>query len=348
MRRRRGFTLIECAAAVLVGGTLLAVLQPVVDGARRGARAQTSADNLRFWGAASATYVSDYGGLLPAYSWKPGETHVIAGWLNLPEGAPFTLHPTNGGFALGYQETDLLRRHTGRAIGARKIRTLQNLFPNRRRTHLVMADHMGLSVTSPRAADPQDRFTLVAQRDPIRYEDHGPYPTSGEQQFDGNGPSDPVVQRWPYSSSYRVVPASYSQDQRVGSNTTIGPVSGTVNLFSAGNSPYGGRRAEEIAFASQKVWMFEWHDRHSSDAGLWYAYPQARAHKVMFDGSVNDRATGDAGEGFDPNDPANPEPFRHHYTPLSTDPAPVGDPDQAYAVSYRWTRGGLAGIDYTP
>ena len=52
--------------------------------------------------------------------------------------------------------------------------------------------------------------------------------------------------------------------------------------------------------------------------------------------------------GFNPNDPTHPEPFVHAYSPLSTDPPPVGDPNQRYAVSYRWTRGGLAGIDFTP
>lgn len=210
---------------------------------------------------------------------------------------------------------------------------------------------MGLSVTSPRAADPQDRFTLVAQRDPLRYEEVGPYPSSTtgqEQQFSGNGPDDPVVQRWAYSSSYRVVPASYSRDRAIPGRTTIGPVSETVNLFTLSSLPSSGRRTDDVAFPARKVFMFEWHDRHSADVGLWYAYPQAKPHKLMFDGSVNDLATGEAGEGFDPNDPDNPEPFRHRYTPLSTDPAPVGDPDTEYAVRYRWTRGGLAGIDYTP
>ncbi len=345
--RRRGFTLIECAAAVLVGGALLAVIQPVAGDARGGARMQTSADNLRFWGAATGTYINDYGGALPAYSWQPGETHVFAGWLGQEQGGPFTL-PNDSLDALGYQETDLLRRRTGRAVGARKIRTLQNIFPNRRRTHLVMADHMGLSVTSPRGVDPQDRFLLIAQRDPLRFEKVGPYPTGDEAQFSNPSPNDPVTQRWPFSSSYRVVPASYSQDQRIGNLTTLAPAAGTSNLFNVGNTPYGGRRASDVAFAPQKVWMFEWHDRHSSDQGLWYAYPQARPNKLMFDGSVNDFATGDASEGFSPNDPTDPEPFVHAYTPLSTEPAPVGDPSQLYAVSYRWTRGGLAGIDYTP
>lgn len=75
MRTDRGFTLLEGLAVALVGASLLAIMQPVVGDARRGARAQTSADNLRFWGVASETYINDYAGLLPAYSWRPGETH---------------------------------------------------------------------------------------------------------------------------------------------------------------------------------------------------------------------------------------------------------------------------------
>ena len=34
------------------------------------------------------------------------------------------------------------------------------------------------------------------------------------------------------------------------------------------------------------------------------------------------------------------------YTPLTTDPDPVGDPDRTLAVWYRFTRGGLRGVDY--
>ncbi len=348
--RRRGFTLIECAAAVLVGGALLAIFQPVMGDARRGARMQTSQDNLRFWGVASGTYTSDFGGLMPAYSWQPGETHNFAGFGGLKEGAPITLPSNQGGIsAVGFQETDLLRRLTGRAVGERKIRLYQApLFPNRRRTHLVLADHFGFGAANRRAADPQDRLLLTWQRDPIAFEDRGVYPTLKGTQFGGDGPTDPIVQRWPYSSSYRTIPASYSVDARIGSATTIGPVSNSSNFFTSGNLPIGNRFAIEVAFPAQKVFMFEWHDRHSSDQGLWYAYPEAKPNKLMFDGSVNDLATGGAGLGFNPNDPDNPESFFYRYEPLSTEPPPVGDPDAFYPVSFRFTRNGLAGIDYSP
>jgi type II secretory pathway pseudopilin PulG len=349
MSTRPGFTLFECISVVALLSVGVALLQPVAGEARRTARMQQSQDNLRFWGEATGSYINDYGGLLPTYTWQSGQVVNMVGW----NGQPVSVRtlPYDALVVLTIQETDLLRRRTGRAVGERKIRDyLVTIFPNRRRTHLVMADHMDLSVTSPRAADPQDRFQLVAQRDPLRFEDVGPYPqsTGGESPFQGGSPNNPIVQRWPYSSSYRVVPASYSQDQAVRGLATLGPHSSTSNLFHRGQLPYGGRRVDEVAFASQKVWMFEWHDRHSTDQGLWYAYPQARPNKLMFDGSVNDFATGDANEGFNPNDPANPEPFVYRYSPLTTEPAPVGDPDALYPVSFRWTRGGLAGIDYTP
>ncbi len=354
MTSRRGFTLIECAGAVLLGGVVLSIFQPVMGDARRGARMQTSQDNLRFWGVASGTYTSDFGGLMPAYSWRDGECYNVAGFGNVIEGGDVCMPPdssssnSNNRQAVTFQETDLLRRLTGRVVGDGRIRILASIFPQRRRTHLIMADHMGLGPVNERAVDPQDRLQLLWQRDPIAFEQSGDYPqpSCDEGLLVGQNSDDPIVQRWAYSSSYRVVPASFSHDG--GLSTTVGPTDSTSNLFTVGVLPLGNRNASEVAFPAQKVFMYEWHDRHSSDQGLWYAYPQAKPNKLMFDGSVNAFATGDAGVGADPNNLNDPEPATYRYCPLTTEPPPVGDPNALYPVSFRWTRYGLAGIDYTP
>ncbi|MEZ6241637.1 MAG: prepilin-type N-terminal cleavage/methylation domain-containing protein [Phycisphaerales bacterium] len=339
--RHRGFTLVEAMAVVVVLLALVAITAPVLGQPRRAARLQTSQDNLRFWGIAAGTYTMDYAGLMPAYSWRPGETYHVEG-----TGDVFI----NGTWqdAQNWQETNLLRRLTGRSTGPDKIRRSSNIYPHRRRTHLVMVDHMGLSPTDRRAADPQDRNQLVWQRDPLGFEEHGPWPeatTGFEDQFG----SFPVIQRWPYSSSYQVTIASFTLDRSgIAGLSTIGPVAYSCNVFLTGTAPLGNRHDIEVAFPSGKVFMFEWHDRHSASQDLWYAYPQARPNRLMFDGSVQDRPSSEGGEGFDPRDPNDPEPFLYRYTPLTTDPQEVGDPEALYPVGIRFTRDGLAGIDYTP
>ncbi len=56
---------------------------------------------------------------------------------------------------------------------------------------------------------------------------------------------------------------------------------------------------------------------------------------LMFDGSVNRRETDDSNPGFQPLNPGDPGPTM----------IKVGD-DEFYPGVYRWTRGGLRGIDF--
>lgn len=344
--RRQGFTLIECAAAVLVVGALVAVLQPAFEGTRRGARVQTSRDNLRFWGVASASYINDHGGLLPAYSWEDGAKYNVLGFgggvLTVPADSPTSNQREIS--AISWQETDILRRLTGRSTGVNRINVNSGFNALRRGSHLILVDYLGLSPTTARNADPSDHNLVRWQSDPLGFEENGPYPVTPGSTGE---PSRAYLQRWPYSSSYRYVPASYAQDARAGVATTVALAS-SGGLFNSGSMGLGGRRADEVAFPAQKVFVFEWHDRHSADQGLWYAYPDARPNKLRFDGSAHDRPTGDAGLGWDPNEPDNLEPDIIENSWLITDPPPVGNPHERYPVRYYFTRGGLAGIDYTP
>ncbi len=336
---RRGITLVEILALVAVACAVVAIAAPVLGQPARAARRATSQDNLRFWGVASGMYMGDFAARLPSYTWEAGQTYEVAGTGKISMAQDSV-------FAATWQETDLLRRLTGRTAGHFKIRWLRDVYPHRRRSHLVLVDYLGLDETDRHGIDPRDRNQLVWHHDPLAFEANGVYP---EPTVSGSTlePSLPVVQRWPFTSSYHVVPAAWSPDERVGSIGTVGPVDAS-NLFTGTNAVLGQRTAFEIALPAQKVFMFEWHDRHSASQDLWYAYPQARPNKLMFDGSVQDRPTGEAGEGFDPNEPGEPEAYRYPYTPLTTDPPAVGDPNAVYPVSFRFTRDGLAGFDYTP
>ena len=92
--------------------------------------------------------------------------------------------------------------------------------------------------------------------------------------------------------------------------------------------------------------MFEFHDRHTASSGLFYAYEEAKSSQLFFDASVRPLGTSESNPGFHPNMPESPNSFCLPYTPLTSDPDPVGDPDRELKVWYRFTRAGLRGVDY--
>ena len=67
----------------------------------------------------------------------------------------------------------------------------------------------------------------------------------------------------------------------------------------------------------------------------------------FFDGSASYRATSDANSSWMPRSPKAIMPTRINYDPRSWE-APRTDPNKSERLDgvYRWTRGGLKGIDF--
>ena len=103
----------------------------------------------------------------------------------------------------------------------------------------------------------------------------------------------------------------------------------------------------EVAHPSGKVFMYEEFDRFSDAKTPYYASdPRARINLAFFDGSVRRERVKDANSAQDKDHPE--WVWQQPYIPLDTFPLPQGGlGDQTLLdLRFRWTKRGLAGIDY--
>ena len=115
MRVRRGYTLIDLVAVVVVvavGGVMFAHATAPV---KRQAMGLASMRNLSLIGQMSAVYQNENAGFLPSYSWQPGGEYQIT----VEDGAAGTVPYTPATYlnAHQWQHIDLLRRLTRRITG---------------------------------------------------------------------------------------------------------------------------------------------------------------------------------------------------------------------------------------
>ncbi len=344
-RRARGFTLVELLMVLFVIALLIGLLAPALGRARSIARDMACKSNLRQLGVASATYsTASPNDEIPSFWWQPGVTRSAYVDVDFAMNRPGATQLA----AAQAQETDILRRRTGRSEGAapRKIKLNSLRYPHRRFTHLVLLDQMSVPFPDPRAACPEDEALLRWADDPM---DLSTVPTVGDDDSTTESRVE-IRQRWAYSSTYQAVPASWSPDTRQGSALTVGPVERFYNLFTRIDPSLrlGGRRMGEVLFPGNKVFFFEFHDRHSSGRPMFYAYPKAKSNQLFFDGSVRAERTGDSNPGFDPNNPTGVAPaVVYDPAPGAADPPPLYNPmGDTLKGHYRWTRDGLRGADY--
>jgi prepilin-type N-terminal cleavage/methylation domain-containing protein len=330
--KKRGFTLIELLVVVAIIALLIGILLPALSEARRAGKLAICTSNMKQLGVAMATYSADYQDRIFAFTWRSGKDYSSYSDLN---GANGDLQ------AAANQAVDILRRRAD--FQQSQLRRITNWIPHVYYTHLVIQDYLAARLPEKMVVCPEDKFRLTWQSGPKAPE----WPDSFSPVPRGsNGNSG---KRWPYSSSYQVVPATYD-GSGVGSRISQ---ANHNSYFVPGDCKLGNRKISDVDYPSQKVFMHDSHQRHYTKRQLYYAYEQARQPLLHFDSSVVTRVTKRSNLGWQPNSPADPEPTYFTYAPEMNDaryawepPTASGEPSDTLAGYYRWTRGGLKGIDF--
>jgi Tfp pilus assembly protein PilE len=356
--KNRGFTLVETAAVVGMLSLLVGVMAPALKQARASARGQSSAANLAQIGQLSGMYAVDHGGLIHTYTWRGPRPGAPQPTYILPNGVRKTaLSDADAG---AFQLQEILMRRTGRLEGPDAIADSRTQLPHRRMLNLVLMDYADRPFPDTLFVDPADDLLLQWQNNPLDLSTENQIPYA-DPKSDYTGYSTPfawtslgVMQRWAYSSSYTTTVPGWQPD---GINTApyfspaiYRPSPQTPHLFLLSSNSLRiliaeGRNYAEVMFPSAKVHYFEEFDREQPGSP-YFAYDHARPAKLMFDGSVNEWASGFASASADPLNP-NPR-WRQRYVPLHQFPVPLSGLGEQTLLSqrYRWTYRGLKGLDY--
>lgn len=344
-QRDLGFTLIELLVVIAIIALLVGLLLPALSSARRSARMSVCQSNMRQMGVAHHAYTADFQMHIAALNGDIEDRYLDASIGN-------DRWPT--GRMVARQAQSLIASRIGRmADAANPLAEFQGtdqgigVYAIEQYSHTVLVSYLGDAMPMPATVCPEDRARLSWRAQPGQMAE-SPY----RPQFPVN---DRNLDWWPFSSSYQLAPAACGAD-RVGlwpaSHRPLGYAQ-RVNhwTYETQKNPLGRRKMSEVVFPGQKAMLFDSHQRHFGGPDLFFGYPQARQPVACFDGSVAMRKTESSNRGWYPRYPQSTNPtttttFEYEPDPGFEPPVPDGQPVLIKAGYYKWTRGGLAGVDF--
>jgi len=334
-KRKHAFTLIELLVVIAIIALLVGLLLPAISEARRTARQAYCHSNLRQFATATGTYSADFPDKIWTFTWsqKVFDPEMTRDDPQLERGDNLQMTAN--------QAVAIIRKRGDRTVG--DFPKIRGWIPHVLYSHLVVNDYLAQKLPERMVVCPEDKHRLLWQTDPRAF-DRGEFIPR---------PDGDSTHRWPYSSSYRTVPSAYSPDWATPGHPTVyqGPAFNT--FFVPTETVFGNRKMSDIAFPSVKVHLFDEFQRHTGKFQPYSAYESCVQPLLHFDSSVQVRRTIDSNRGFQPQDPANPEPTYITYSvPLSGPnawyPPMMNAPNpDVMAGHYNWTRGGLRGADFS-
>lgn len=340
---RSGLTLLELLIGLAVLVVLGAILIPSLGSARKSARIAICGSNLRQLSTGTMSYAADFRDRFAVFTWSASRDKPLklSEWEDL-NGAVTPIE------AAAAQALDILRRRTGRVEldGRIELEFPRSWQPYLRHHPLVMLDYLASRLPEKILACPEDKPLIAWQNNIAGFD------TNAFAPFQPT--PDAAGKLAPYGTTYMPTMSIFDVSPE-GSRLTQGERSSELVApggEAAEKSDFAGGRLSKVMTPSNKVLFHHEYGLHEAREIAHFGLDQSRQPFVFMDGSVQHLGSIDAHAGWQPNNSKDPAPTSFFTDAFAWNPPTLAsnragqDPPDRVIGKFRWTREGLAGIDF--